>query len=118
VLRGVLQHVLNNYKRMDYPRCRRRGLPITSSPVESLIKQLARRMKGAEKFWNESAAEAVLRVRAGLLSQDGRVERWWNEPRFARKLRIQAAAGPCKPPYAPGPPISSAEDLRYASQPA
>ncbi len=37
----------NNQSRMDYPRYRRVGLPITSSPVESWVKQLNQAPKGA-----------------------------------------------------------------------
>jgi len=55
---------------MDYARYRREGLPITSTLVESLIKQFNQRMKGTEKFWVDGGAEAVLQVRAALLSED------------------------------------------------
>ena len=56
---------------MDYPRYRRVGLPITSSPVESWVKQLNQRAKGSEKFWNNNAnPEAVLNLRAAWLNDD------------------------------------------------
>src|SRR5262249_25022835 len=55
-------YVENNRERMDYPRYRRLGLPISSAAVESTIKQMNRRMKGTEKFWKEGGAEAVLQV--------------------------------------------------------
>ena len=42
--------------------------------VESLIKQVSRRVKGTEKFWNKEGLEAVLQVRAAYLSEDGRGE--------------------------------------------
>ena len=74
-------YVENNLTRMDYPRYRKLGLPISSAPVESVIKQFNRRVKGTEKFWLKSGAEAVLQVRAAYLSQDGRVERLWARPR-------------------------------------
>jgi len=38
---------------------RREGLPITSTLVESLIKQVNQRMKGTEKFWARGGAEAA-----------------------------------------------------------
>jgi hypothetical protein len=61
----------NNRKRMDYPRYRCEGLPITSSPVESWVKQLNQRVKGSEKFWNDDEnGEAVLQLRAAWLSDD------------------------------------------------
>ena len=61
----------NNRRRMDYPRYRREGLPITSSPVESWVKQLNRRVKGSEKFWNAGEkAESMLHLRAAWLSDN------------------------------------------------
>jgi hypothetical protein len=35
---------------MNYPEYRRLGLPITSSLMESTIKQLSQRVNGTEKF--------------------------------------------------------------------
>ena len=61
---------------MDYPRWRRQGLPTTSGLAESLVGQFNARVKGKEKFWNRpGGAEAILQVRAALLSEDGRLER-------------------------------------------
>jgi hypothetical protein len=74
-------YVENNRERMDYPRYRRLGLPISSAAVESTIKQMNRRMKGTEKFWKEGGAEAVLQVRAAYVSEDGRADRYWSRPR-------------------------------------
>ena len=68
----ALRYVENNRSRMDYPRYRRLGLPISSAAVESMIKQVNRRLKGTEKFWLEGGAEAMLQVRAAYLSEDGR----------------------------------------------
>ena len=71
--RSYLRH---NRERMDYPRYRRLGLPTTSSLVESLVGEFNARVKGKEKFWNRpGGAEAILQVRAALLSEDGRLER-------------------------------------------
>lgn len=62
---------MNNRHRMDYPRYRREGLPITSSPIESWIKQVNQRVEGSEKFWNDDAnAEAILHLRSAWLSDD------------------------------------------------
>jgi hypothetical protein len=56
---------------MDYPRYRRDGLPITSSPVESWVKQLNQRVKGSEKFWNDDDnPEAMLHLRAAWLNDE------------------------------------------------
>lgn len=68
----VLEYVTDNAERMDYPRYRREGLPVTSTIVESLIKQLNKRVKGTEKFWLRGGAEAILQGRAAYLSEDGR----------------------------------------------
>lgn len=81
ILAEALGYVENNRTRMDYPRYRCLGLPISSAPVESVIKQVNRRIKGSEKFWLEGGAEAVLQVRAAYLSEDGRAERYWSRPR-------------------------------------
>src|SRR5262245_25942746 len=39
VLARTVTYLENNQKRMDYPRYRQQGLPITSCAVESLIKE-------------------------------------------------------------------------------
>jgi superfamily I DNA/RNA helicase len=59
---------------MKYPEYRKVGLPVSSSLVESLIKEMNYRVKGTEKFWdNPEGAEAILQVRAALLSDDDRL---------------------------------------------
>ena len=68
--RGYLR---NNTERMKYPEYRKSGLPVTSSWVESLIKEINYRVKGTEKFWNEHGAERVLAVRAAALCDDERL---------------------------------------------
>ena len=74
-------YVEGNRDKMRYPQYRRLGLPISSAGVESVIKQLNRRVKGTEKFWAEGGAEALLQVRAAYLSEDGRFERYGEMPR-------------------------------------
>lgn len=70
----ALTYLGNNRGRMDYPRYRREGLPVTSSLVESLVGEFNARVKGREKFWNRpEGAEAILQVRAALLSEDDRL---------------------------------------------
>jgi hypothetical protein len=81
VVEAARRYITNNAEHMDYPRYRKLGLPISSAPIESVVKQFNRRVKGTEKFWLEAGAEAVLQVRAAYLSQDGRAERYWNMPR-------------------------------------
>jgi hypothetical protein len=80
LLAEALSYLRNNAKRMDYPRYRQEGLPTTSSLVESLVGEFNARVKGKQKFWNRpSGAEAMLQVRAALLSEDGRLERYFTE---------------------------------------
>ena len=81
ILADAARYVENNLSRMDYPRYRKLGLPSSSAPIESVVKQFNRRIKGTEKFWLISGGEAVLQVRAAYMSQDGRVERLWSRPR-------------------------------------
>lgn len=74
IVQLTLEYVKANAGRMDYASYRRAGLPITSAPVESLIKQFNQRVKGTEKFWLSGGAEAILQARAAYLSEDGRAE--------------------------------------------
>lgn len=77
----TLTYVTNNRERMDYPEYRRLGLPVSSAPVESTIKQINRRLKGSEKFWLTEGAEAMLQLRAAQLSDDDRWSRNWQRRR-------------------------------------
>ena len=91
VLAEVVCYLSNNRRRMDYPRYRRDGLPVTSSLVESLVGEFNARVKGRQKFWNRPAgAEAILQVRAALLSDDDRLDRYFAE-RPGRPYRRRAA---------------------------
>jgi hypothetical protein len=71
---------------------RRLGLPVTSTLMESLVKQFNARVKGTEKFWNDPAgAKAILTVRASLLSEDGRFNEFFdNRPgcRYRRRSTL------------------------------
>lgn len=74
-LQRGLTYLTNNAERVDYPRYRRLGLPVTSTLMESLVKEFNLRVKGTEKFWNDpQGAEAILTVRAALLSEDDRFD--------------------------------------------
>jgi len=53
------------------------GLPLTSSHIESTIKQINRRVKGTEKFWSQSSSEAVLQLRADYLSDSAPLDSFW-----------------------------------------
>jgi hypothetical protein len=63
---------------MRYDQYRRKGLPIMTSAVESVIKMINRRVKGSEKFWSESGVEAILQWRADYLSETEAVDRFWS----------------------------------------
>lgn len=98
IVHEALTYLGHNRERMKYPEYRRNGLPVTSSLVESLIKEVNWRVKGTEKFWNrpdlaatsratsrsvggqardlpDQSAESILQVRAALLSDDHRLEK-------------------------------------------
>ena len=75
VLAETITYLGNNQSRMDYPRYRREGLPITSAHMESLVKEIGYRVKGTEKFWNDGrSAESILQIRAAALCDDDRLE--------------------------------------------
>jgi hypothetical protein len=84
VVSKALTYLSNHQDKMKYDDYRRQGLPLTSSLMESVVKQVNRRVKGTEKFWSEAGSEAVLQLRADQLS-DG-------EPLAAFWERRQAAA--------------------------
>jgi len=70
-------YLANNRSRMDYPTYRCAGLPVTSSLAESLVKQISKRVKGTEKFWDDGKrGEAILQIRAAVISQDDRLARF------------------------------------------
>jgi hypothetical protein len=76
VVAKAVTYLHNNQARMDYPRYRRLGLPVTSAAVESLIKEFNYRVKGTEKFWNRpEGTERILQVRAAVLSGDHRLSK-------------------------------------------
>jgi hypothetical protein len=74
-----LRYLKNNADKMRYDLYRRRGLPIMTSAVESVIKMINRRVKGSEKFWSEPGAEAILQLRADYLSETETMSRFWLE---------------------------------------
>ena len=65
---ATLTYLANQQSRMNYPDYRRQGLPITSSHIESTVKQINQRVKGSEKFWTAAGGEALLQLRADQLS--------------------------------------------------
>jgi hypothetical protein len=92
ILAKVLGYLRNQRTRMNYPRYRRIGLPITTSHVESTIKQINRRVKGTEKFWDQGA-EPLLRLVADHLSETGPLAKFWRQrPRQLSGMRTRAPA--------------------------
>jgi hypothetical protein len=78
----------NHADRMDYPRYRCEGFPLTSSLMESTVKQVSRRVKGTEKFWSSPGSEAILRLRGEYLSDDNPMQDYWtNRSRQANGTR-------------------------------
>jgi hypothetical protein len=87
-----LSYLSNNQGRMDYPRYRKQGLPITSSLAESLVGEFNARLKSKQKYWNRpSGAEAMLQLRAAVLSEDERLERYFAQRPGNPYRRRQAA---------------------------
>lgn len=99
IVHESLTYFRNNRERMNYPEYRRQGMPVTSSLIESLIKEINWRVKGTDKFWNrpeesptssrtglsvrgrsrdlpEMSAESILQVRAALLCDDNRLQKF------------------------------------------
>lgn len=72
-----LGYLQNQRSRMNYPEYRKAGLTITSSYVESTVKQIARRVKGTEKFWSKGA-ESLLTLAADHLGDTPRLDKFWH----------------------------------------
>jgi len=88
----ALSYLRNNQSRMDYPRYRQQGLPITSSLAESLVGEFNARVKSRQKYWNRpSGAEAILQLRAAVLSEDERLQRYFAQRPGNPYRRRQAA---------------------------
>lgn len=68
----------NHRQFMNYPAYRRNGLPLTSSLIESTIKQINMRMKGSEKFFRRDTGETLLQLRADSISSDEPLKRFWS----------------------------------------
>lgn len=71
-----LAYLTNQRQRMKYDEYRKAGLPITSSAMESTIKQINRRLKGTEKFWS-GGADPIFHLVADRLSQTTATDKFW-----------------------------------------
>ena len=67
VVAETLTYLTNQQSRMNYPTYRLAGLPITSSWMESTVKQINRRVKGSEKFWTKAGGEDLAQLSADKL---------------------------------------------------
>ena len=74
---STLTYLQNHQQYMNYPRYRELGLPLTSSVMESTMKELNYRVKGTEKFWSQPGAEALLQLRADRLSDSQPLKTFW-----------------------------------------
>ncbi len=76
-------YLRNHADKMCYDEYRRQGLPISSSLMESMVKQINQRVKGTEKFWSEEGSEAVLQLRADHLSDGEPLQAFWQRRQAA-----------------------------------
>lgn len=77
IVAETLTYLTNQQSRMNYPTYRRMGLPITSSHIESTVKQISRRVKGSEKFWTAKGGESLLQLRADQLCDTAPLDKYW-----------------------------------------
>lgn len=77
IVRQAAVYYRNHSKRMNYPLYRQKGYPLTSSLMESTVKQINQRVKGSEKFWSTQGGEALLRLRADYLSESKPMDEYW-----------------------------------------
>ena len=97
---GALTYLQNQQSRMNYPLYRKPGLPITSSHMESAIKELNFRMKGTEKFWSKQGGQSVIQLRADNLSETDPLSIFWKE-RAKNRTGLRRCAGIRKPAVLP-----------------
>ena len=91
VVRVARVYYENHARRMNYPEYRRQGFPLTSSLMESAVKQVGRRVKGSEKYWSSAGGEALLRLRGEYLSDSKPMQAHWaNRPQRATSHRAHA----------------------------
>src|SRR6516165_3469168 len=83
VVQDALTYLSHHGEKMRYADYRRQGLPLMSSHVESVIKQINYRVKGTEKFWSEEGAEAILQLRADYLSETEPLAAFWQRRQAA-----------------------------------
>ena len=83
VVTRTLGYLKNHQDKMKYAEYRTQGLPITSSLMESVVKQMNYRVKGSEKFWCNEGAEAIVQLRADHLSDGAPLDDFWQQRQAA-----------------------------------
>ena len=81
VVASSLGYLRNQQDKMKYHEYRKKGLPITSSLMESGVKQMNQRVKGTEKFWSRRGGEAIVQLRADAMCDDEVMEGFWERRR-------------------------------------
>jgi hypothetical protein len=79
VIRKSRVYYENHARRMDYPSYRCAGFPLTSSLMESMVKQVSYRVKGTEKYWSSPGGEAILRLCGEYLSDNQPMRAHWEQ---------------------------------------
>ena len=92
VVSDSLTYFQNQQSRMRYPEYRKLGLPITSSHMESAIKELNYRIKGTEKFWSKGGGESVLQLKSDSLSSSDPLSIFWKN-RKANRTGLHGSVG-------------------------
>lgn len=92
IVHRALTYLQNQHQKMDYPRYRKLGLPITSSLMESTVKQINQRIKGTEKFWSDAGSKAVLQLKANTLCDSDPQAKFW----AARESQANGLSSRCK----------------------
>lgn len=84
IVSKALTYLQNHQSQMQYPHYRKLGLPITSSHMESTIKELNYRIKGTEKFWSPEGGASVLQLKADSVSSSDPMSKFWEARRNNR----------------------------------
>jgi hypothetical protein len=75
-IRRTRVYYTNQKSRMNYPAYRLEGFPLTSSLMESAVKQVGRRVKGTEKFWSAAGGDQLLALRGDAVSDGSRLDQF------------------------------------------
>lgn len=79
IVRCAAVYYRNHRTRMNYPLYRRKGYPLTSSIMESTVKQVSRRAKGTQKLWSTEGGKALLRLRGDYISDSEPMNAYWKQ---------------------------------------